>query len=288
MPKLPTKLWKRIVRWTAIVMGLMILWAGVLLQRKTLKPLSDSLKSFQKRGIFPQEKKYLTESGEIYSWYTPKGEKPTLLFIHGSPGDWTAWKKILLETSLAKHYQLVVIDRPPYNLSRHSGGHLRDQSLALRTLMEDLCHPCGVIGHSYGAALALQLAVDYPEQVSGILSIAGTVAAPYQRARWYNRLANTSVFETIIGPSFRASNREMLFLADDLQALEKTFQNYPGKAVFIQGGADVLVPPETANYISKLWPGALISFYPTKNHFLIWTDLDLIVQVIQKWMPFAD
>ncbi len=39
--------------------------------------------------------------------------------------------------------------------------------------MEKELKPCIVAGHSYGGALALQLSVDYTDQVLAVVSIAG-------------------------------------------------------------------------------------------------------------------
>ena len=46
--------------------------------------------------------------------------------------------------------------------------------------MEAECHPCTLVGHSYGGALALQLAVDFSQHTNAIVSLAGTVAPDYQ------------------------------------------------------------------------------------------------------------
>lgn len=48
-----------------------------------------------------------------------------------------------------------------------------------------------VAGHSYGGALALQVGVAYPNQVAAVLSIAGTIAAPFQKPKWYNRILDS-------------------------------------------------------------------------------------------------
>ena len=46
--------------------------------------------------------------------------------------------------------------------------------------MERECQPCTLVGHSYGGALALQLAVDFPQYTNAVVSLAGTVASDYQ------------------------------------------------------------------------------------------------------------
>lgn len=273
---------KRILKWVGlIVVGICsLLWIGMQMQNP--KPLSEHIADFHQNNIHPQEQWFHTSTGKLYSWYSPKANKPTLLLIHGSPGDWTAWKKLLLETEVAEKFQLVLFDRPAFGWSTAKGGSLTDQSESLKPLIQQFCHPCVVAGHSYGAALALQLAVDYPQQMSAVLSIAGTVAAPHQQPRWYNRFGNTTLGKFFMGNAFRASNREMLILGEELEELGVQFKTFSGPALFIQGEHDILVPPATATYIRKKWPAAEVLQYPNKNHFLIWTDLELVMQGLNK------
>ena len=273
---------KPILKWGGLLLvGVFtLLWIGMQIQNP--KPLAAHRDDFHHKGIFPQEQWFHSSTGKLYSWYSPKANKPTLLLIHGSPGDWTAWKKFILETSVAEKFQLVVFDRPAFGWSTDPGGSLTQQSKSLKPLIEQFCHPCVVAGHSYGAALALQLAVDYPQHLSAVLSIAGTVAAPHQQPRWYNRLGNTTVGKFLMGKAFRASNREMLVLGEELAKLSPKFKAFSGPAHFIQGGNDVLVPAASASYIHNQWPWAEVFLYPDKNHFLIWTDLELVLHALHK------
>ena len=88
------------------------------------------------------------------------------------------------------HYQLIIPDRPPYHLTTASGGNLKEQSNALSYLMDKHCQPCIVAGHSYGGALALQLSVDYTDQIIAVVSIAGTISLEFQTPKWYNKLGD--------------------------------------------------------------------------------------------------
>ncbi|MGC6480261.1 MAG: alpha/beta fold hydrolase [Flavobacteriaceae bacterium] len=258
-----------------------LLSGTIFLQWQKPQPLAKHLSEFQKKGISPIEKYFKGAGGQIYSWYTKKKERPTLLLIHGSPGDWTAWKKLLLNSSIAHDYQIVVFDRPTFGLSTVQANSLAEQSRALQPLMELFCHPCTLVGHSYGSALALRLAIDYPNHIEHLLSIAGTVAAPYQEARWYNRWGATKLGQLLMSRNFLQSNTEMLLLANDLQKVEAPFQKFDGQSIFIQGGADFLVSDQTADYIRQIWPKAKIHEYPNKNHFLIWTDIALVVETLK-------
>lgn len=208
---------------------------------------------------------------------------PTLLLIHGSPGDVSAWDKMLKISSLLNHFYVVAIDRPAYGKTTLAGGSLSYQSNQLGTFMEQNCNPCVVAGHSYGAALALQLGVDYPQRVKSIVSIAGTIAAPHQRARWYNYIAGYTPLKWILPKMFKNSNKEMLLLFNDLTLLEKKLTHLNIPVVLYQGGKDILVPPESGPYIASLLPLSQLIFRPEKNHFVIWTDIPDLELLFLNW-----
>ena len=73
--------------------------------------------AFEQRNLFIEEHRYPVEGGEIYVVQIGDKTLPTLLLIHGSPGDWTAWKELILSTNLTDRYQLIIPDRPGYQYS---------------------------------------------------------------------------------------------------------------------------------------------------------------------------
>jgi pimeloyl-ACP methyl ester carboxylesterase len=96
-----------------------------------------------------------------------------LLFVHGWQADHTVWNDVI--ANLGAGARSVAVDlrgsgasngaRGPYNLQRYTDD--------LRELIETLgIGPVVVVGHSMGATVALRLAVDAPELVSGLILIA--------------------------------------------------------------------------------------------------------------------
>jgi len=78
--------------------------------------------AFEQNNLSIEEHRYPIEGGEIYAVQVGDKTLPTLLLIHGSPGDWTAWKQLILSTNLTDHYQLIIPDRPGYQYSAAKGG----------------------------------------------------------------------------------------------------------------------------------------------------------------------
>ena len=84
---------EKITGWVfGILFILVTLTMGIthLMEQKT--KLSELTDQFDTTGFQPEEHKKVFKEGTLY--YVTYGEstKTPLLSIHGSPGDWTAWK----------------------------------------------------------------------------------------------------------------------------------------------------------------------------------------------------
>ena len=72
-------------------------------ERKLLKKLEKA--NFTKKDVFiPFKGKKL----RVVQTGNPNGQN--LLFIHGSPGDWTAWKDIIIDSTLQKQFNIILIN----------------------------------------------------------------------------------------------------------------------------------------------------------------------------------
>ena len=123
---------------------------------------------------------------------TPDANKPMLLFVHGSPGSWKAWSGFLKAPELADYKSRVSVDRPGFGASSARGvmPDLHKQAAVLTELIPP-DQKAIVIGHSLGAPPAAWMAIDAPDRVCGVVSIAGSLSSLYEAPRWYNRLADS-------------------------------------------------------------------------------------------------
>jgi len=103
-----------------------------------------------------------------------------VLLIHGSPGSLEDWAAMTGE--LAKTHRVTAYDRSGQGYSEPSGTSATYQHHAevARALIDALkLHDVVVVGHSYGGATALALAVQHPTAVRGYVVVDSTV---YPRA----------------------------------------------------------------------------------------------------------
>jgi epoxide hydrolase 4 len=119
------------------------------------------------------ESKFATVNG-IKLHYVSAGSGKLILFVHGFPEFWGAWRAQLAEFS--KDYQAVALDMRGYNLS-DKPAEVKDyrpkQLVAdLIGLIKALGHERAiVVAHDWGGAVAWNLAAQHPEVVEKLVII---------------------------------------------------------------------------------------------------------------------
>ncbi|MCD7059388.1 alpha/beta fold hydrolase [Pelagibacterium xiamenense] len=95
--------------------------------------------------------------------YEKAGQGPPLVLVHGSFSDHeTNWA--LVRPALEEHFTVYAIARRGRGQTT-SGPALLDEAENLAAFLQSLAEPACLVGHSYGAQVALRAAADGPRQV---------------------------------------------------------------------------------------------------------------------------
>ena len=107
-----------------------------------------------------------------------RGKGRDVLLIHGSPGSLEDFSP--LYGLLSSRLRLTAYDRPGHGFSGDSGKYSpADNAAVAAALLDKLdLQDVIVVGHSYGGATALALALQKPERVSGYVILDSAVYAP--------------------------------------------------------------------------------------------------------------
>ena len=240
-------------------------------------------KAFENIKYKPDYHFFSYEKRKLHYVTIGNNKNPLLLLLHGSPGSWDAWKEFITKTSVLENYFVIAVDRPGYNKTTLKKGYsLQDQSAFLAPIIKKYCNRCIVLGHSYGGALALQVGIDNQSKIKGVVSVAGTVAFPYQKRRWYNYVLNFWPLKFLVSKMLLSSNKEMWQLADNLKEQEPYLSEFSKKVVLIQGGKDLIVNSKSLEYINEKLENASVKTYfkENGNHLLIWNDLEGIIDAL--------
>jgi len=126
--------------------------------REQLAPASGRLVQTSSGGVFVQEK-------------GPSDGIPVVLF-HGT----AAWSELWWRTSealAARDFRVIALDLPPFGFSDRPGSYTRrDQAARINDVLRTLkAGPAIIVGHSFGAGAATELAMHYPERARALVLV---------------------------------------------------------------------------------------------------------------------
>lgn len=267
-----------------IIVGLLIL---VLLSSRFINfsaSAEEVEEAFSKLEYQPISHFQKFDKGELHFVTIGDSSKRSLILIHGSPGSWDAWMSLCTETDLLKKYFIIAIDRPGYNKTSLKGKYtLQEQSAFIKPIMDKYCDSCIVMGHSYGGGLAMQVALDYPYKLFGVATISGTVAAPFQKLKWFNYAMSYSPAQWLVSADLANSNGEMWRLQKDLPKMNSHLKNFKGNVAIVQGNEDNIVDSQSATYLEQQLIKANVKMIlkDEMNHFVIWSNMELVLEALE-------
>jgi pimeloyl-ACP methyl ester carboxylesterase len=126
--------------------------------------------------------------------YVSKGTGKPVVFIHGNPGSHHDYSTTVL-SDVAQSYRTFAFDRPGHGYSerrRGSATTVEVQARLVRDAMRDLgVDKPVIVGHSWGGALALALALQHADELSGLVLLAP--AAYPSDSPWWTALPHVPV-----------------------------------------------------------------------------------------------
>jgi pimeloyl-ACP methyl ester carboxylesterase len=120
--------------------------------------------------------KFTTVSGTRLH-YIIQGAGQTVVLIHGNPGSAQDWLSVF--TPLTARHKVVSFDRPGHGRSerpKHGDATVEVQAALIHEVLAALHVERPIlVGHSWGALLALAYAINYPAEVAGLVLVAPAV-----------------------------------------------------------------------------------------------------------------
>ena len=232
------------------------------------------------------------ESSKIACWVNSDNlgvHKQSFVFIHGSGGDHTAWSNQY--AALSRQYNVVAIDLPGHGSSEGSGkSDIGSYCLWVKILLDILLlKNIILVGHSLGAAIILQFAINYPKKIEGIVTVGGGMKMPVNPAIFEFLKTNpTESVELICKFSVAKGNREkftaplmkslaqarMDVLKGDLSACDRfdvtgEISKISLKTLIICGAEDKMTPPEFSRQVSESIRGAELCLIEGAGHMVM-------------------
>lgn len=208
-----------------------------------------------------------------------------VLFLHGTPGSWSAFGTYLSDPHLAGSLNMVAVDRPGFGHSDYGNlmTSLAEQAQVLKPLVDRLSQDCGivVVGHSLGAPLAVRMAMEYPEKLAALVLVAPSLDPELEQPRWYNNLADYKLLRWMLPTELELANLEVMALPDELQQMVPFWNKIDLPITLIQGEKDKLVHPDNADFAEKMVTrGLQVIRLEDAGHFVLWKQPEIIKKEI--------
>lgn len=218
---------------------------------------------------------------------TTKGHKDRcIIFSHGAPGSWDAFKGFLTDSQLLEAADLVSYDRPGYGNS-YDGQSYPDIAFQADCLLEIVnsrnYEKVYLVGHSFGGPIILEAALNGKEVIDGVILLAPVVDPETEKFFPGGKLAYWSWSRWLWPTGFQVSADEKYNHVEELRSLEEKMDQYQTPTLFVHSKDDWIAPAAgNIDYIKRNIPDSLLvnKIYDDKSHLFIWTDQDMVVELI--------
>jgi pimeloyl-ACP methyl ester carboxylesterase len=257
--------------------------------------------------------------------YVMHGEGRPVIYIHGAKG--SVYDLLLsIGDRLARRWTAVAFDRPGSGFSGRSaqdGGSPQAQAAVLRAAAAELGLERPVlVGHSFGAAVALAWALDAPDEVAAVVTLGGYVLPLGGPPPWVvallrsrttlramsrlgrSRLGRPFVDSALrraffpgrpphdyvrIAPAMALGEARFMNDGDDrksaeagLRALQPRYATLGTPVVVVVGVHDRMVPPSTSEKLHQLLPRAEIVRLTASGHMPQFTEPDAVLAAVDR------
>jgi pimeloyl-ACP methyl ester carboxylesterase len=258
--------------------------------------------------------------------YVERGEGRPLVMLHGM----AALVQDLIGSGLvdraAERYRVIAFDRPGYGYSERPRGRMwtpEAQAAPIRAALIKLgvVRPL-VLGHSWGTLPALAFALDHPDEVAGLVLLAGpyfpikrpdplllalpslpivgttlaNTAMPLLARATRGRIVKQIFAPDPVPPEFAAFPAELGLRPSHIRAtagdagllqfaelrLSKRYPELRLPVAIVAGAGDRLVPFEQAQRLHALLPQSSFHQLPDTGHMVHWVALDEVMAAIDQ------
>ncbi len=247
---------------------------------------ADFLAAFENATVKPTSEIIEVDSSHIHYVYVDRGKRNLIVFIHGSPGSWSAFIDYFKNEDLLADFDMVSIDRPGFGDSDYGRPEpsMQRQAYYMKEVIARFSHPNKIlVGHSLGGPIVSRIAMDYPSLAQSMVHVAPAIDPEMERYEWYRTWIKTKLIGAMTPTDFWVSNEELLPLKAELTDMLPLWENIRIKTIVIQGKNDVLVPWQNGEFAKRMLPDTLLEvrYLEGVNHFIPWSHPEEIVKAVK-------
>jgi 3-oxoadipate enol-lactonase len=240
---------------------------------------------------------------------------PAVVLLHGLGTDSTSWG-FQVPALLAKGVRPIILDIPGFGKSSYGKGNWNIQGVAAeiaRLVENELPAPLALVGISMGGAIAIRIALDFPDCIERLVLVNTFAALRPRRLKDLSYLAIRFMRANLLGIQAQAEMvAQRIFPEPDQEALRKILiesilQSDPAvyraamrslglfdvkkrlaeirkPTLVVTGTLDSTVPPEVQAVLAANIPGARQVLIAGGRHAVIADHPDLFNQVLLEFL----
>ena len=206
------------------------------------------------REINPaQQELNYTSSGIRYLSIGDASKQP-LVLIHGAPGGVFDWRAMARNEKLYEKYRLIIVERPGYGGTKPRGAEpsIITQAERILEVLENDTIPAIVMGHSYGAPIAVAMGALQAEKIQKIIGVSGQYDPNNEITYGISYFIRFKIFKYLLPRLIWVANEEKLSHPEALEESIPLFSNVKVPVTLIHGDADSIVPYENSTFLQKM------------------------------------
>ena len=214
---------------------------------------------------------------------------PPLLIIHGAPGAWYGSRGFLLDSVLIHQFQVIAVDRPGYGKSKYKNKlrpvtSIELQAIACREALQlnKSNKTAVVIGSSYGAPIAANMAILYPNEINQVIMLAGAIDPDNEKFWWWSPLIKHGPIKWMLPKFLRTSTDEKNTHVKELRKLQPKWNQLTVPITVVHGGSDEIVKPINFDFAKRTLKDkqANFIFLPEAGHLIRYQYPDLVKSLL--------
>jgi pimeloyl-ACP methyl ester carboxylesterase len=269
------------------VLAILLIIFSLLLENCLTMRTSDSraIRRFQKKGISLIPHMIHIDGHSIHYVSVGADTMRTIVFVHGSPGSWTAFKRYLMDAGLRSQFRLIGIDRPGFGYSEYGQAISLLQNCRVISAFLDSIYtgkPLLLVGHSLGGSIVPIVAAENPDRVSAIIILAGALdPAVEPREPWVYPFTRTP-WRYLVPGAFRQGNDEEWLFKTDILRLKEKLPLIRCHVYILHATNDAIVDVRNVDYIKRTFTSAVVTdtIFPRGGHFIPWNHSDYIIRLL--------
>ena len=249
---------------------------------------SEAKEKFSKNGVVLKTETIKVDGFDMHYAKTGSDTLPTLFFVHGSPGGWSAFERYMQDKDLLAKYRMIAVDRPGFGYSRFGDAKdLNEQSKLITPLIKSFYNgkPMYAVGHSLGGPMIVKLQMDNENLFTGLVILAGSVDPGEEKPEKWRPVLYKTPLTYLVPGAMRPSNEELWYLKKDLKEMDSQWEKITCPVWIIHGDKDSFVPVGNVDYAKKKLTKAKsveIKILPGARHFIPWEQYGDIKEVLMK------